>query len=127
VRLVAGLELPTFHPYMTMVYERSATLDEVLSSLEGFQWDAGNSDKNWRRHAVRQIEAEQLFFNRPLVAAASEYPGTEQRFFALGRTDSGRELAVVFTIRGKLLRVISAWPMSRRERRTHAQAKSQDE
>lgn len=37
-----------------------------------------------------------------------------------------RELAVVFTIRDKLLRVISARPMSRRERREYAHAKSQE-
>jgi uncharacterized protein len=99
------------------------TLAEVLSSLERFQWDAGNSDKSWRRHGVSQL-AEQVFFNRPLVAAPSVYPGGEQRFFALGRSDSGRDLTVVFTIRGKLVRAISARPMSRRERKTYEQAKS---
>ena len=104
-----------------------ASLDELLTSLEGFQWDAGNSDKNWRRHRVSQLEAEQVFFNRPLVAAASRHPGGEGRFFALGRAESGRELAVVFTVRGKLVRVISARPMSRRERKAYAQAKPQEE
>jgi uncharacterized DUF497 family protein len=103
------------------------TREEVLSSLEGFEWDAANSDKNWHRHGVSQLEAEQVFFNRPLVAAPSVYPGSEQRFFALGRSDSGRELTVVFAIRGKLVRVISARPMSRRERRNYEQAKSQEQ
>ena len=98
------------------------SFEEVLASLEGFQWDAGNSDKNWRRHRVPQLEAEQIFFNRPLVSAASGYPEGEKRFFALGRAESGRELAVVFTVRGKLIRVISARPMSRRERRIYAES-----
>jgi uncharacterized DUF497 family protein len=38
-------------------------------------------------------------------------------YFAFGRTDAGRRLTVVFTLGGLLLRVISARPMSRRERR----------
>jgi uncharacterized protein len=98
-------------------------LEQLLASLEGFQWDEGNSDKNWRRHRVAQLEAEQVFFNQPVIASAGPRHGVEQRFFVLGRSDSGRELAIVFTTRGKLVRVISARPMSRRERRAYAQAK----
>ena len=98
-------------------------LGQLLASLEGFQRDEGNSDKNWRRHRVSQLEAEQVFFNRPVVAPAAPRQGMEQRFFVLGQTDAGRGLAVVFTVRGKLVRVISARPMSRRERRVYAQAK----
>ncbi len=103
------------------------SLEELLASLEGFEWDAGNSDKNWRRHRVSQLEAEQIFFNLPLVVGSSQHPRDERRFFALGRSDSGRELAVIFTIRGKLVRVISARPMSRRERRVHAEGKAQED
>jgi len=104
-----------------------ASLDEILSSLEGFQWDAGNSEKNWTRHRVSQLEAEQVFFNRPLVLPASVVgPEAERRFFALGCSDSGRDLAIVFTTRHKLVRVISARPMSRRERRIYGKAASQE-
>ena len=39
----------------------------------------------------------------------------------LGQTNAGRPLAVVFTIRGTLVRVISARDMSRRERRIYEQ------
>ena len=99
-------------------------LEQLLASLEGFQWDEGNADKSWRRHRVSQLEAEQVFFNQPIVVPAAAGRDVEQRFFVLGRSDSGRELAIVFTTRGKLVRVISARPMSRRERRVYAQAKS---
>jgi uncharacterized protein len=47
---------------------------------------------------------------------------TEPRFLALGQTDSGRRLFVVFTIRGRHIRVISARDMSRRERREYERA-----
>jgi len=100
-----------------------ALIPEFLLGVEGFEWDAGNSSKNWKRHQVSQTEAEQVFLNRPVVvAAAGVRPKTERRQFAFGRTEAGRLLAVVFTIRGPLLRVISARPMSRRERSSYEQA-----
>ncbi|MGH9786092.1 MAG: BrnT family toxin, partial [Terriglobia bacterium] len=78
---------------------------------------------NWKRHQVSQTEAEQIFLNRPVVIGSSRaHPESELRFFALGRTDAGRLLVIVFTLRGSLLRVISARPMSRRERRKYEQA-----
>ena len=99
-----------------------------FEEIEGFQWDAANSEKNWHRHQVRQAECEQLFLNRPLVVAGdSKHSVSEVRFFALGRTDASRELAVVFTVRTKLIRVVSARPMSRRERRIYGKAKTEDE
>lgn len=100
-----------------------ALIPEFLLGVEGFEWDAGNSSKNWKRHQVSQTEAEQVFLNRPVVVtAAGVPPKTERRQFAFGRTEAGRLLAVVFTIRGPLLRVISARPMSRRERSSYEQA-----
>ena len=104
-----------------------AVLPEFFPGITGFQWDEGNSEKSWLQHQVTQAEAEQVFFNRPVVALAAAGPVAKQRFFALGRTDSARELAIVFTIRGKLARVISARPMSRRERRVYAQAKPSED
>lgn len=85
-----------------------------------FQWDEGNADKNWKRHHVTQTEAEQVFFNRPiLVTSDAGHSEKEKRLFALGQADAGRPLAIVFTIRGQFLRVISARPMSRQERRVY--------
>ena len=96
-------------------------LDEFFESLEGFQWDEGNSEKTWVRHKVSQAECEQLFLNRPVVVTFDEdHSKLERRFVALGHADSGRQLSVVFTVRGSLLRVISGRPMSRRERGIYA-------
>ncbi|MEO7271669.1 MAG: BrnT family toxin [Vicinamibacterales bacterium] len=96
-------------------------LPDFFSDIEGFQWDQGNSSRNWTRHRVSQTEAEQVFLNRPLVVARSPVKN-ESRQFAFGQTDGGRLLTVVFTIRGPLLRVISVRPMSRRERRGYGEA-----
>jgi uncharacterized DUF497 family protein len=37
-----------------------------LSSIVGFEWDAGNERKN-DKHGVSMAEAEQVFFNAPLL------------------------------------------------------------
>ena len=91
-----------------------------LEKCIGFQWDGGNRGKNWPTHQVADLECEEIFFNDPLVAGAD--PGhskKERRYFALGRTDAERPLFVAFTIRGKLIRVISARDMTRKELRKY--------
>src|SRR5438128_595401 len=99
-----------------------APLPEFFRGITGFKWDEGNSEKTWQRHGVTQAEAEQVFFNRPLVVTGDpKQSAKETRYFTLGRTDEGREMTVIFTFRGSLLRVISARPMSRKERRVYAQ------
>lgn len=37
--------------------------------IEGFDWDTGNARKNADKHGGSQIEAEQIFFNDPLLVA----------------------------------------------------------
>lgn len=104
-----------------------AELHARLAAASRFQWDAGNATKNWSKHEVSQPECEQAFFNAPLVLAADlEHSGVEDRFFALGQTDAGRQLLLVFTLRDTLVRVISARPMSRREREVYADAQAEE-
>lgn len=94
---------------------------EFFAEVVEFQWDEGNSQKNWVRQTVTQAEAEQVFFNWPLVVEEARRSGTERRYCVLGRTNAGRMLMVVFTFRGSVVRVISARPMSLRERRVYAE------
>ena len=94
----------------------------------GFDWDTGNHDKNWAKHKVSDFECEEIFFNQPLVARHDPSPSDEeQRFRALGQTDTGRRLFVAFTMRGRLLRVVSAREMTRRERRFYATYETHEE
>ena len=95
-----------------------------LAGLEGFDWDEGNSRKSVEKHDVSQAEAEQIFFNDPLLVVEDvRHSARESRLHALGRTDEGRLLHVTFTLRGngRLIRVISARTMHRRERSRYAQ------
>jgi hypothetical protein len=68
---------------------------------------------------VRGDEAEQVFFNVPLLLAPDpEHSRTEDRYYGLGVTNTGRPLFVVFTVRGEPVRVISIRDKSRRELRS---------
>lgn len=94
------------------------------ASVTGFEWDDGNARKSDEKHGVGQAEAEQVFFNQPLLIVPDpRHSAREPRFQALGITDHGRRLHITFTLRGEadLIRVISARNTSRKERARYAQ------
>ena len=95
-----------------------------LNQITGFNWDDGNARKN-EKHGVSAAEAEQVFFNAPLlVLEDGAHSQQEVRLHALGKTDDGRALHITFTLRqsGLLIRVISARDMHRKERAIYEQA-----
>jgi uncharacterized DUF497 family protein len=96
-----------------------------ISRIVGFDWDNGNARKN-EAHEVSQTDAEQVFFNLPLIALDVAHSREEPRHHALGCTDVQRFLHITFTLRneGKLIRVISARPMSRKERAIYESTKN---
>jgi hypothetical protein len=95
-----------------------------LSQITGFDWDSGNARKN-EKHGVSTAEAEQVFFNAPLLLLEdAAHSQDEPRLHALGKTDVLRTLHITFTLRqsGRLIRVISARDMHRKERAVYEQA-----
>ena len=94
-----------------------------LAKITGFDWDDGNIRKS-EKHGVSMAEAEQVFFNAPLlVLADSKRSKLEPRFHALGKTNEARPLHITFTLRhrGEKIRVISARDMHRKERAVYGQ------
>ncbi|MFH2113222.1 MAG: BrnT family toxin [Spirochaetota bacterium] len=88
-----------------------------FSGVVEFEWDDHNTDKNRNKHSVEPGECEELFFNAPLVVSPDEGHSTlESRYHALGCSDCGRALMLVFTMRNQRIRVISARDQSRKER-----------
>ena len=93
-------------------------MKDEFEDIAGFQWDEGNADKNRITHNVENWQCEQVFFNSPLLIPGDlKHSATEKRWAAFGQTDDGRLLAVVFTKRRNLIRIISARDMNRKERR----------
>jgi uncharacterized DUF497 family protein len=94
-----------------------------LAQVEGFEWDDGNTLKSLFKHGVSKREAEEVFLNEPLLLEDEKHSGAERRMHAFGETHLGQLLHVSFTLRGEgsLIRVISARPMNRKERRRYAE------
>jgi uncharacterized DUF497 family protein len=93
---------------------------DPLESCDGFDWDDANAGKNWERHQVTPQEAEDVFFQDPLVVRSDvRHSKSEKRYYALGQTSNSRRLFVVFTIRRRLIRVISARDMNRNEQEAY--------
>ena len=86
---------------------------KILENCTGFEWDQGNSTKNWDQHDVSSGECEQIFFNRPLIIKRDkEHSKLENRYYVLGRTNVNRLLFAVFTVRDHKIRIISARDMT---------------
>lgn len=96
----------------------------VPESLE-FDWDNGNSHKNETKHGVTNKEAEEVFINHPfLMVEDVTHSKIEKRYQAMGRTDDGKHMFVAFTVRQKMVRIISIRLMDKKERRMYEKAKS---
>jgi uncharacterized DUF497 family protein len=89
------------------------TLPEPLS----FEWDKGNLPKNLQKHDVTYQEAEEIFSSDPIVTTKDTQHSQpkERRYWALGRTRSGRMLFAAFTLRNAKVRVISVRDMTEAE------------
>ena len=84
--------------------------------ITGFDWDAGNWPK-CAKHGVSRAEIEQVLLGTPAVMPDPN--PDEPRMRAIGKTDAGRYVFLVFMLRtheGETkLRPISARPMHQKE------------
>ena len=93
--------------------------------IVGFQWDEGNSQKSVQKHDVHPTEAEEIFFNTPLIISNDDkHSRDEKRYLALGMTNKKRFLTVIFTLResNTLIRIISSRDQYQKERIVYAKA-----
>ena len=95
----------------------------LVVRLIGFDWDEANWRKSELKHGVAAAEAEEALLKDPLCQVDPRHSDDEQRYVALGGTNEGRRLFVSFTVRRGRARVISARPMSRKERAIYDEAK----
>ena len=86
-----------------------------LSEPVSFEWDEGNSSKNWEKHKVSKKECEYLFSHNPIVMNDLTHSQKEDRFIALGKVNK-RYLFIIYTIRNKYIRIISARDQNKKEK-----------
>ncbi|MDO8657298.1 MAG: BrnT family toxin [Candidatus Levybacteria bacterium] len=80
-----------------------------------FEWDKGNIEKN-KKHKIKDKEAEEVFFDENKVIYKDIlHSKVEKRFILLGKNKKKRLLYVVFTKRGRKIRIISARGVNKKE------------
>jgi hypothetical protein len=89
-------------------------MQELFARVRGFEWNPEKRESNLRDHKI-DFEDVKGIFDGYSLARRSDRHG-EIRYEVFGYIN-GREVAVAFTIRGEICRIISARPASRKERR----------
>jgi hypothetical protein len=85
-----------------------------------FEWDPKKDSANQRKHGVGFAEATAVF-DDPLSVTIPDPDQTsdEERFVIIGMSSNRSLLIVVHTIRGERIRLISARPATKHERRNY--------
>jgi uncharacterized protein len=83
-----------------------------------FEWNADKAARNAANHQGVTFEEAATVFNdaRVLIEPDYDHSEYEQRFWAIGFSEQGRILLVVFTYRGESIHLISARKATPRER-----------
>lgn len=93
---------------------------KVLRTPLEFEWDKGNKGKNFHKHKVIDEECEEVFFDsKKKILKDSLHLDKENRCILLGQTKKQRLLFVVFMMRQKRIRIISARNINKRERKLY--------
>ena len=90
----------------------------VILPANGFDWDRGNRAK-CEKHGLSIAAIEDLFARPLAILPDAAHAQREKRLCAIGRTEKGRGVFIIFTLRRKgddlLIRPISARYMHKKE------------
>jgi uncharacterized DUF497 family protein len=86
-----------------------------------FDWDRANIE-HIALHSITPEEIEQVFANNPVEIDFATV-NDEDRWTIIGHTNASRFFFVVFTMRGNLIRPVTAFEASKRFRDEFARAK----
>lgn len=109
----------TFRPDKMLLGLEPMTRHDRTMPLH-FEWDENKSRTNLDKHGVSFEEATTVFGDpMSLTIPDPVHSLVEDRFIILGRSNQQRLVVVSHTERGHNIRIISARPASRRERKTY--------
>ncbi len=86
----------------------------------GFDWDGANTE-HLAQHQVRPEEAEQAINDPHALSYPAREGEGEARFGVLGATVEGRVPTVIYTWRGPLRRIVTAFPATARQQRYYTE------
>jgi uncharacterized DUF497 family protein len=84
-----------------------------------FQWDPDKAENNSKKHGVEFADAVGVFTDELALSIEDPDSLSERRWVVIGRGLTDQILTVVYTMRGEAIRIISARPATRRERRDY--------
>ena len=87
-------------------------MDINLADIESFEWDAGNRPKVEKRVPISVVES--AFLGQPLISYDDTHSKIEQRWFLMNQVEK-RHVFLIFTVRHKKIRIISARYMHKQE------------
>ena len=87
----------------------------VLQAIR-FQWDSDKAIQNLRKHEIDFEAACETFFDPLVLCLDSEIVSNEERERLIGLTYTYKLLYVVYTERDDVIRIISARPVTIKER-----------
>lgn len=92
--------------------------DCAYNGQMAYQWDKNKAATNLRKHGIDFADAVSVFSDDLAITVPDER-FDEERFITIGLDALGRVLVVVYTWRGQKIRLISARPATRQERRQY--------
>ena len=87
----------------------------MRGASQRFEWDTGKAAANAAKHGLSFELAEGFDWLSALYVEDDRYDYGERRFLAFGEADGGLFLAIVFTPRGDVIRLISLRRMNDKE------------
>jgi len=94
------------------------TVSYLLNGIQ-FEWDSRKASTNLRNHGINFETTCEVFFDSLVRVVNIENYAGELRESVIGMTANWRLLYVVYTQRGKVLRIISARPVTNPERKNY--------
>lgn len=93
-----------------------------LEKQNRFDWDKGNLDKSYRKHGVTPNQAEEAFLDETAIILKDvKHSQKETRYLLIGKNANNKILFIVFTMREKKIRIISARAADKKESRRYAE------
>ncbi|MEM9888737.1 MAG: BrnT family toxin [Bacteroidota bacterium] len=98
--------------------------------MKKFEWNTEKNEANRVKHNLDFEEAKEIFGDKDSIEKVGTYKG-EIRLLRIGKTENKLILLVIYTMREKNVRIISARQVSRKERNDYLakklSQKSEDE
>ncbi|MBF2057579.1 MAG: BrnT family toxin [Cyanobacterium sp. T60_A2020_053] len=85
-----------------------------------FHWDKNKAESNFLKHGITFEDAVTIFADPYLLFTEDiKHSQKEQREWAMGESENGLILVVVFTVRQEVFRIISARKATKKERQRY--------